>query len=410
MGCQECLEVFSLIAKELKKIFVVSMPMILAPLSSLLFLIIVAKGVDVKYFGDFSYVLVFFSLLVGFSDLGLKDYFLSKDGLLAGYASASCLLGVSSFVFLIILAIQVPLVIYGGGSFLLFAVLVLEAYALGVIHKSLYYSYQSDNRLTRFSALEVFVRPLPVLLKILIFLTFDNLVLALLVGSISSLVVYASWLGSFDFFSGLSKKNLIIDLKRVLLDWRGWGLYSISFFSFFLYFGADKLVIQWGLGAESLGVYSAAMAFMGVGQIAVSVLWSLYMPRLSRGEKIWSHRQQIFLMSCLGLLVSLVYQVFAYFFFSRIYPLGYDEGVIILSVASAYFVFRFPNVVMEIYYILDCKYVDFVKMRVSFGLLCLFLISVLLPLLGLKGAAISLVVAEMSLMFGLLLSRRRKFC
>ena len=168
--------------------------------------------------------------------------------------------------------------------------------------------------------------------------------------------------------------------------------------------------MQFVLDAEQLAVYSAAMAFMAIGQIAVGVLWSLYMPRLSRGEELWSYKKFIAILGFLGVLAFGAYQVVSYWAYEYIYPNAYQYGAYVLSLASLYFVFRFPNVVMEIFYIVDGRYAVFVKMRIILGVFAVVGCILLLPLVGIIGAALSLVAAELLLMVGSVLGRRRLSC
>lgn len=404
----------AVIKKEIGRMALVALPMVLTPAFNMLFMIVVAREVDVQVYGSLAYVLALIALLAGFSDLGLRDYFLSKGGVAKDYANANSLFIFSCTLFLLIAAIQYFFWIRSDTDLLLyiFLALLVEGCALGVLHKIVYYKYQSENRLPYFSRCDSLLKIMPASLKITIFIVFGDLVLALVLGGASVFLVYAFWLVRIGFFAEF--KSVLVDgfgqLGKLLKDWRSWGVFSVSFLSFFLFFGADKLVVQFVLGVEHLAVYSAAMAFMAIGQIAVGVLWSLYMPRLSRGEVLWSYKGFILILGLLGILAFGVYQIISYWVYGYIYPEAYSHGAHVLSVASFYFVFRFPNVAMEIFYILDGCYLAFVRMRMVLGVLAVIGCFLLLPVVGIVGAALALVVAEMLLMIGSILGRRRLNC
>lgn len=392
----------------------VALPMVLTPAFNMLFMIVVAREVDVQVYGSLAYVLALIALLAGFSDLGLRDYFLSKGGVVKNYANANSLFIFSCALFLLIALFQYFLWIRSSVDLLAFIFLALlaEGYALGVLHKIVYYKYQSENQLPYFSRCDALLRLIPVLLKTAIFIMLGDLVLALILGGASAFLIYTVWLVNIGFFVELKNvlNNGFGQLGKLLKDWRSWGVFSVSFLSFFLFFGADKLVIQFVLGVEHLAVYSAAMAFMAIGQIAVGVLWSLYMPRLSRGEVLWSYKKFIFILGLLGLLVFAIYQFISYWVYGYIYPEAYSYGAYVLSLASVYFIFRFPNVVMEIFYIVDGRYSVFVKMRVILGVFAVVGCFLLLPVIGIIGAALALVIAEMLLTVGSVVGRRRLSC
>ncbi|MDG9758572.1 hypothetical protein N7365_10735 [Pseudomonas sediminis] len=395
---------------ELIKMMFVSLPMVLTPAFNVLFLVLVARTVNLTLYGNLSYGLALISILVGFSDLGLRDYFLSKDGITKKYSSGINLFVISVFVFLCILILQYYLLEFEGQLSIIFLILLGEAFALGVLHKVVYFKYQSDDQLPVFSKYDSIFKVIPAAVKISALYQTKDLVFALVLSSVISLAIYGGWLFRLRLFDAFQFRTVISDLKALFIEYKSWGFYTISFVSFFLYFGADRLVVEYVLGVEQLAIYSASMAFMSVGQIFVGVLWSLYMPRLSRGEKLWSYNRFMLVVTAFSIPLVFSYLIFSIYLFSYVYPVDYQEGGAVLAVSALYFIFRFPNVVMEIYFIVDGKYNAFVKMRILFGFISLALSFSLLPVLGILGAALALVISEMLLMLSSLLGRRRQSC
>jgi O-antigen/teichoic acid export membrane protein len=203
------------------------------------------------------------------------------------------------------------------------------------------------------------------------------LVLAVACGALLALLSYFCWfyltcLRSGTFLSRELKpfRSLIAMLRL----WRAWLPFTVSFFAFFLYFGSDRILVEALLGAESLAVYTAAYSFIALGQIVVTAFWSLYMPRISRGDQVFSLRKFVTLAMALSLGMVAGYQVFARYLFDHFYPDGYAEGALILSVMSAFFIF--------------------VRMRVGCGLVSVVLNVLCIPVYGLIAPALVVILCE----------------
>ncbi|MBA6414060.1 oligosaccharide flippase family protein [Parahaliea sp. F7430] len=388
----------------------VMLPMILTPAFNMVFTIMVAREVSLSVYGVFSYVMTLIYLVIGFSDLGLRDYFLSKKGKDKDYSSASTLASFTSVNFIILAIVLCSYLSEEENSSykLIFISLLAEAFAMAVIHKSIYYVYQSANKLSNFSKIDAILRVLPITTKMVFFVVAGHLVEALLVGSMVALLIYSLWFLKIVNYKEIKNKarNIKYDFKILIRDWKEWSLFTLSFFSYFLYFGADKLVIKYIVGVDGLAIYAAAMSFMAIGQIVVGVLWSLYMPRLSRGEQLWGYKRFVLGLVAAGLLVACFFQVFSSIVFKCLYPESYDYAGYILSISSLYFLFRMPNVILEIYCVIDDEYERFVKLRLCLGVLSIILSVLIIPSVGVIGASYALVLSEMLLTISLLIGRK----
>ena len=237
-----------MIKKELGKMTLVMLPMVLTPAFNMLFLIVVARKVDVVGYGSLAYAITLIAILVGFSDLGLRDFFLSKGGLEKRYTGTNVLLFFSNFVFLLILLLQYVFWIGVENNQLLviFSSLIAEGYALGVLHKVISYRYQANNRLPNFSKLDAMLKILPISVKLATLIFLGDLVLSLILGAVTGLLIYTIWFLRIENF-----KDLIMDvgdvfnnIKILCTDWREWGVFTISFISFFDY---KKLIYRFFL-------------------------------------------------------------------------------------------------------------------------------------------------------------------
>lgn len=385
---------------ELAKMVFVVVPMVLQPLLNFCFLLLVARASSLEVYGSLALSIVLVSVIVGFSDLGLRDYLLSKPAINAGLSSGENLFFPSSMVYLIFVLITVGyLQLIGGndlGYYLLLASLP-EAFAVGVLQKSLFFHYQKQDRLVSFSSLDALFRSMPFVLKIGLYWLTGDIVWSVLVGSLTAFIIYVIWF-NFQcrripgFFSSDAKlpDTLLLIVKR----WRSWAPFTISFLSFFLYFGADRILIDAFLGAEPLAIFAAAYSFIALGQIIVTAFWSLFMPRISRGDDIFTKRGFLILAVAMSTVIFLGYQVFASYLFGYLYPEKYAEASIIMALMSGFFIFRLINVVYEMHWIAGDRYSTFVKMRVGCGLLSVTLNAFLIPVYGLLAPALIVVLAE----------------
>ena len=170
-----------MIKKEVVKMSLVALPMGLAPAFNMLFLVVVAREVDSQVYGSLSYVLALMALLAGFSDLGLRDFFLSKAGLTKRYASAKSLFYISNFVFFTAIILQwffLPKDNNGVASYL-FIFILLEGYALSVLYKTVYYKLQLKNSLPYFSKYDALLKASSAVVKLSVYFATKSIYLSL---------------------------------------------------------------------------------------------------------------------------------------------------------------------------------------------------------------------------------------
>ena len=67
--------------KEIAKIVFVFLPMVMQPLLNFFFLVLVAKHCTLEEYGSLALSMVLVSVVIGFSDFGLRDYLLSKGAI-----------------------------------------------------------------------------------------------------------------------------------------------------------------------------------------------------------------------------------------------------------------------------------------------------------------------------------------
>ncbi len=398
---------------EIAKIAFVFVPMVLQPLLNFFFLILVARHSSLEEYGSLALSMVLVSVVVGFSDFGLRDYLLSKGAIAKGLSSGENLFLPASVGYLIlVMATMFYLGNVGGtnDAYYLLICFLPEALAFAVLQRCLFFHYQRQDRLVRFSSLDSIFKSLPFAVKIGLFLLSDDLMLSVAVGAAVAMLSYLCWfylrcIRQPGFFA--ADTQVFATLGRMLGLWRSWLPFTISFFSFFLYFGTDRILVEALLDAEQLAVYAAATSFIAIGQIAVTAFWSLYMPRISRGYNELGQRKFIVLAFGLSLAMFAAYQIFALFLFHLFYPGSYAGASLILKIMACFFIFRLVNVVFEMYWVAKDRYATFVKMRVFCGLLSVGLNWVFIPVFGLVAPAVIVVVCEATLMLFILVAEQR---
>lgn len=400
--------------KEIGKIAFVFLPMVMQPLLNFFFLILVAKYCSLEEYGSLALSMVLVSVIVGFSDFGLRDYLLSKGAIDKGLSSGENLFLPATVGYLIlVMAAMFYLGNVGGthDAYYLLISFLPEALAFAVLQRCLFFHYQRQDRLVRFSSLDSIFKSLPFAVKIGLFLLTGNLILSVAVGAGVAMLSYLGWfylrcIRQPGFFA--IDTQVFTTLGKMLTLWRSWLPFTVSFFSFFLYFGADRIVIEKLLGGEQLAVYAAAVSFIAIGQIAVTAFWSLYMPRISRGFNEIGQRKFVILAVGLSLGMFAGYQVFALLLFHLFYPESYAGASLILQIMAGFFIFRLVNVVFEMYWVAEERYDSFVKMRVFCGLLSVALNCIFIPVFGLIAPAVIVVICELTLTLLILFAEFRR--
>jgi len=390
----------------------VAFPMLLNPLLSFVFLIIVANYSEVRVYGDLVFAITLSTIVISFSDFGLRDFLLGKKAVDDNISIGANLFYPSVVGFgLIAGSVLIYLTISASGQlYIIWMSLLPEALALGVFHKSLFFSYQKDSLLASFSRADVLCKILPFFVKLTMYFATGNVWFSILTGSLLSLTIYLCWMyfrcaKSQVFFVGEPPASVLF---RMASRWRQWIPYTLSFFAFFLYFSSDKIIIKEVLGEEQLAFYAAAYSFISVGQIIVTAVWSIYMPRISRGVDDFGQRRFVFISLLGGWLLFGFYAVFASFFFHYFYPSAYESSGVVLLVLSAFFIFRLPNVVYEMYWVAKDAYSIFFSLRLFSGVLNVVLNVLFVSVYGILAAAVTTVLSELLIFVLVIILEKRK--
>ncbi|WP_454455092.1 hypothetical protein [Thauera phenylacetica] len=366
-----------------------------------LFLLIIARTQSVETYGSVVFAITISVFIISFSDLGLRDFLLSKTAIKNNLSEERNLFYTSTpsfFLFAIAGILYAALTASTQISTTLILLLIPETYALGVLQKTVFLTYQNKDSLVRFSKIDSTIKTATSIAKIVAYTKTESVIVAVGIISIINFSAYSIWFKkscwiSEDFLP--VRRALSNSIITVLKKYNTWIYYTISFFSFYTYSAADKLIIAGKFGEEKLALYMAAFSLVSLGQIFVSAIWSLYMPRISRDPTSISRRALFVQATLLGLTFFLCYKYLGALAIKSFYPPSYLESIQIISILSLFFLFRFPNVIFEIYWVAEEKYNLFVKIRLAAATISILINLTLMPILGFQTAAWAMVFSEL---------------
>ncbi|PSW74720.1 hypothetical protein C9J41_03230 [Photobacterium sp. GB-50] len=388
----------------------------LFPLGGLLVNICVARTMSIGNYSDYSYLMVLISYVLLFLDFGSKDYFLSsnnnnrdnkKDKSLVfqnEYYSVILLNSLLFFVFLLFFHF------YERTDFsklLLFS--YFDIFSTFFVTKVILFYFQVNEKLESVFKYNVLYFFCSVLFKVALIIYIKELYLSLFFSGLLSSVSLILLFLSNNF------RNLI-DFKfsytSALFKFRGWLPFAVSSISFLLYFNSDKVLVRNILGDKELAYYTIAATFVSLADIFCGVAWNILLPRVNR--IFASKKNQIYLM-CISYIGAALYIFVIYFFSSEIIILffgsEYNLDIVnhLIIVLSFFFIFRYPNVILELKFIYIDSYNTVMKLRLLSAFINLILNVLFLQHFGLIWAAFTTVTSEMilTILFFLLLSKKR---
>ncbi|WP_370293281.1 hypothetical protein [Thalassolituus sp.] len=378
-------------AMGLKKIFIVFLPLLMPSLYNTIFMISVANHENVLLYGSLVFIVTYVSLFVAFSDLGLRDYYLTKEGGVSGENKSVNLFFLTLLIYFFLSIIFVVYEYFQDGNALLCLMVIFELLSYAVFQKTLYYESQYRDKLELFSLIDLFIKSVAFSVKI-VSLYILGLEWSILLSALTLVLLYGVASLQYRFYLGFSK-FIRLGLSTIIKERKTWLKYTLSFFSFFFIFSVDKIIIKSNLGIEALAVYASAFAMFSFGQIVVSSIWAILLPQVSSGRVSLSWVVLLMLLSMGGALITF-YNFSSGILYDILYPDTLKNGADILNAISIYFIFRFFNLFGELLAIKDATYVRFTNYRLLAMLLFVVLVLFAIDEWGVIGVAYSIVFSE----------------
>lgn len=235
------------------------------------------------------------------------------------------------------------------------------------------------------------------------------LVVSVLVLSIGSLYLARFYDGNFRLAGHKESKHILktrahlekSPLKSVFISAFPFGLQS---FLFLFYYQVDVILLRYLVNEEAVGFYGASVIFMSAVYILPSVLYQkMLLPRIHCWAYEEGNRLQVFvkkggvLLFFVGILITLLIWFVAPFFVPLILGEEYYPSVSLLMLMSLAIPFRYLAV--HLASVLCTSGLMWVNLRITAftALFCVLLNFILIPQYGGVGAAIAMVVSDISL-------------
>lgn len=360
----------------------------------------IARQLGPEQYGTFSFIISFVSI-AGFTIFAIDSLLMKK--LHENEEEINELLGSALMIRLInslftIIAASSAAFLFANTSTTILMIFVYSTFTIfqsfGVI--DFYFKINSKNKPV--SILGIVVIVISSILKIsilyfnlpLIYLL-SSYVVDHIIGSIGYIYLYKKHVG--NFFELKARKNIVKDL--IVKSWP----FSLAAFAGAVYVRVDQIFIKVLLGSESVGFYAIAVRFSEVWFILSEVICISLLPAILNAEK---SNEKLFLNRSKRLYSLLFYSaigicILMYFIspilIDTLYGEAYANSVSILRLYIWSIVGFFMITVLNQFLLAKGKFKTILTMSIIGMLLSLVLNYLLIPIYGIKGAAIANIFA-----------------
>lgn len=179
----------------------------------------------------------------------------------------------------------------------------------------------------------------------------------------------------------------------------------LSTLSYIVYTRTDQIMLQELMGSNEVGIYAAAVKLYGMPFILTGIISSTFIPLLYK--KYNENRDEFFALTLkiLSYTTLVAYIIVAFFLLfsndivAMLFGEEYIESATVLMILSIVIIIHFNSFLRSSFLILINKQKLFFYLSVGFALLNIALNLVLIPELGLIGAAIATLIVRLSTIF-----------
>jgi O-antigen/teichoic acid export membrane protein len=210
-----------------------------------------------------------------------------------------------------------------------------------------------------------------------------------------------------------TKKKWIVTIgKSKELISESWP-FLISGLSIILYMRVDQVMIKNLLGEKSLGIYAAALQFSTLWNFVPLTLSVSLAPYIARKKKENEHEYykalaNVFLIfSIIGWIITLTISIISPFIIDFMLGTNYTDGVVVLAIHVVTNLFICLGVAQSLWIVNERKGTFILYKSLTGLVVCGIANMILIPLYGIKGAAISAVLSQFaaSVLFNLLFAK-----
>jgi len=365
--------------------------------------VVIARSYGPEEWGYYSFIISIQFLIISIAKMGLdtvsiKEFSENKNNLKIALGTVFRIIMILSFIAFSILSLAVLL--FEQNEIVQVGILII---CLSVFFAPIYtldYFYQSQKKAKISSVAKAFVILISTGLKIYfsifsydlnyIFLSFviEYLLLSIIL-AISLLKTNATLVNFFRYFDLKLAKNLLIIASPII----------ISIFFNFLLTRFDQFMIRYFLDFEDLGIYSAALKIYESWMVFPIILSLSILPILTKERKsdffkyktLFVRFMRIGLWSCIAfaLIVSLLSEEIINLLFGEVY---FDASAV-LSILVWASIFSCMSTFSDRYFLIEKQQGKILSRAIIATLLNIILNILLIPELGINGAAYATLIA-----------------
>lgn len=376
-----------------KNTFIVFLSKVLESLFSYLIIVLISRHLGQEGLGSYSFLLSSMALIFIFSDLGLSP-FLTKN-LSSSRRNISYLLSSALFIKLILSALLILMVFLFKSYFLGFPFLLLFFVCLLQIFNKLFSLFESvfraDISSKSFSMILIFERILALIGVYIGLVHFQNLFSVFLFLFISSFMRFSISFFIFRNYIGFKKINFL-KLYTLLKD--AFPFLLIGLFGT-IYVRIDSVILSFLTSLSDVGLYNSAYNIVLMFNFVPAIFLFFGFPILSKLFKKKTLVLDKFLNSLLNISILILFPfvVFVTFFGDHVLQIIYGFSTfsshfsfIILIVTE---LFVFAVIILGQFLAAGGKQKNFALMTAVGALLNVALNFILIPFLGIVGAALA---------------------
>jgi PST family polysaccharide transporter len=251
-----------------------------------------------------------------------------------------------------------------------------------------------------------------VIAKLLAFLITNSLRVAFILGQLPLIAFAIAMLIEFiitaialayAYIKNAYGYSWIVDIKKTGLNLirESWP-FIISGISAAIYMRIDQVLVRSILGEKELGIYSAAIILSSIWYVLPTIAFTSLLPTLtltkSINQDLYKKRLvelfRVLIVS--GILISIIVSWQSNLLVQFFYGHQYTEASNVLKILIFTSIPVFVGVGQGVWLINEKKSKLFLIQTILGGIVCVFLNIVLIPIYGLIGAAVSLLIAQIT--------------
>lgn len=202
------------------------------------------------------------------------------------------------------------------------------------------------------------------------------------------------------FYFKLSKQRLRVSFKRFRQMFARSKFFIVSSLMVTIFAQTDKIMLKAMMDDEAVGIYSAAVTCAGLTSFVFTAIIDSFRPTVFENKRISQGAYENTLVSCYSVVIyvslaqSVVCTVFSKLIISILYGADYAASAGVLSLVVWYTTFSYLGPIRNIWILAEDKQKYLWIINLSGALTNVVLNAVLIPFMGVMGAALASLVTQ----------------